>query len=150
MTSTKTWNERRFTPPSRSSVDQSPHNHTHQFHYQKTSWVWMWTNCTMPWWLSFCWNVHGKLLSYLKHLHPTVLKGLGKPFDAALEKKLPHPLQSRGLDCLGSSNFRLHSLSSQVSVALGAPTFQGLIHLRSNKSCHFWESGNILGWRANM
>ena len=27
----------------------------------------------------------------LEHLHLAALHGLGKPFDAALEKKLPHP-----------------------------------------------------------
>ena len=27
----------------------------------------------------------------LEHLHPAVLKDLGKPFDAALEKNMPHP-----------------------------------------------------------
>ena len=30
------------------------------------------------------------ILWSLEHLHPAALKGLGKPFDAALEKKLPH------------------------------------------------------------
>ena len=33
----------------------------------------------------------GVILTRLEHLHPAALKGLGKPFDAALEKKLPHP-----------------------------------------------------------
>ena len=66
----------------------------------------------------------------LEHLHPAALKGFGnKPFDTALEKKVSRPLQSRGLDCQGSSNFRLHSLSSRVSVALAAPRFRDLIHL---------------------
>ena len=27
----------------------------------------------------------------IKHLHPAALKGLGKPFDAALKKNMPHP-----------------------------------------------------------
>ena len=27
----------------------------------------------------------------LERLHPAALKGLGKPFDAALEKNMPHP-----------------------------------------------------------
>ena len=30
-------------------------------------------------------------LGTLEHHHPAALKGLGKPFDAALEKKVPHP-----------------------------------------------------------
>ena len=29
--------------------------------------------------------------NHLEHLHPAALKGLGKPFDAALEKNMPHP-----------------------------------------------------------
>jgi hypothetical protein len=62
--------------------------------------------------------------------NPAALKGLGKPFDAALEKNLPHP------SCEGSSNFRLHSLPSRVSVALAAPTFRGLIHLRLSELWH--------------
>jgi hypothetical protein len=66
-----------------------------------------------------------KLLLCLEHLHPAASKALGKAFDAALEKNLPHP------SCQGSSNFRLHSLSSRVSVALAAPKFRALIHLRS-------------------
>jgi hypothetical protein len=83
-------------------------------------------------------RVFGRILATLEHLHPAALKGHGKPFDAALEKNLPHP------SCHGSSNFRLHSLSSRVSVALAAPTFRGLIHLRFSESCHFWESGALL------
>ena len=30
-------------------------------------------------------------INLLEHLHPDALKGLGKPFDAALEKSMPHP-----------------------------------------------------------
>ena len=79
----------------------------------------------------------------LEHLHPAVLKVLASPLTRPWRKKCPTPLQSGGLDCQGSSNVRLHSLSSRVSVALAALTFQGFIHLRSSESCHFWESCNI-------
>ena len=30
-------------------------------------------------------------LAFSEHLHPAALKGLGKPFDAALHKNMPHP-----------------------------------------------------------
>ena len=33
--------------------------------------------------------------SLSEHLHPAALKGLGKPFDATLEKKLPHPISPK-------------------------------------------------------
>jgi hypothetical protein len=90
-----------------------------------------------------------------------VKRDLASPLTRPWRKTCPTLLQSRGLDCQGSSNFRLHSLSSRVSVALAAPTFRGLIHLQFNESCHFWESwgyfvitGNIpdgfSGWRASM
>jgi hypothetical protein len=49
-----------------------------------------------------------------------------------LGTKICPTLLARALQtCQGSSNFRLHSLSSRVSVALATPKFRDLIHLRS-------------------
>ena len=80
-------------------------------------------------------------------------RDLASPLPRPWRKTCPTPLQSRNLDCQGSSNFRLHSLSSRVSVALVAPTFQGLIHVQFNESCQNPEIflkvfENISSWRA--
>jgi hypothetical protein len=46
--------------------------------------------------------------------NPAALKGLGKPFDAALEKNLPHP------SCPGSSNLpRLFKLPAPLTILAG-------------------------------
>jgi hypothetical protein len=50
----------------------------------------------------------------LGHLHPAASKGLGKPFDTALEKNLPHP------SCPGSSNLpRLFKLPAPLTILAG-------------------------------
>ena len=72
-------------------------------------------------------------------------RDLASPITWPWRKTYPTSLQSRGLDCHGFSNFRLHSLSSRVSVARAAPTFWGFIHLRFSESCHFWETGALQG-----
>jgi hypothetical protein len=45
-------------------------------------------------------------------------RDLASPLTRLWRKTCPTPLPSRGLDCHASSDFRLHSLSSWVSVAL--------------------------------
>ena len=75
-----------------------------------------------------------ELFISLKHIRaspPCRAKGTwqaASPLTRPWIKAWPTPLQSRGLDCQGSSNFQLHSLSSRVSVALATPTFRGPIH----------------------
>ena len=48
-------------------------------------------------------------------------RDLASPLTRPWRKNRPTPLQTRNLDCQGSSNFRLHSQSSRVSIALAAP-----------------------------
>jgi len=83
---------------------------------------------------------------FLEHLHPDALKGLGKPFDAALEKNLPHPSpipqaskQARAIQTSGSTPYprgwallllRPHSGASSTCDLVNRATFGNQEHYK--------------------
>ena len=80
-----------------------------------------------------------------EHLHPCASKGLGKPFDAAWQKNLPHP------SCPGSSNLPgLFKLPAPLTILPGErcswwAQIPGPHPLAISESCYFWVEATLQG-----